>query len=817
MADWAELRVHGVSGTPPEAVLGPDPLEGRSTSAQRCWSRGRSATYRRRDGAGNWVRDRPDQVLEAFHWGEHTSGSRGQALWLLLLPFGMANAAQFMLPRAVTLLARFLRAACSGVLRLLAAVLTLLFSLALTVGVLDLLMWQWLAPTGWLPDRAVPAVLAVGVGVCGGSVFVLSRLGRAGRLVGETARRTGPLLPGRTALEDPFRQPGDLHAAEPPGFSSPDFFAGDPDAPTLRRLHLSLGLLGVAVLAWSAVQEVSGGRNGVADVAMRWTVWALIAVGVLVLLLGDAPGAALRAPDAGGSAWGRVAAGLGWLALAVAVTAASVAIVALARTSDPTLPSSSDGGLPAVDWAILWVAAIGTAALIGLALLVVLLALTTPEDDEVPGVFRRFAHGWAAALVAGLSLFVGVGFTAAATYVAQFLFALVNVVLRGPEVHITPLLERVAFAWGVLLVVLGVLAAGILVWLQRRAPGHAADAQRVFLRGSRVLPPERAREVGKAVVQARLKSLLPVVLLVIAVTGAVLTVVLAAEQWRGPCVADPCGAAAGLFQQWRAIQERAGWGALVLTGLGVLVLLALAVVLFRIGLKAFRGTEARRSVNVLWDVISFWPRATHPFVPEPYSQDVVRDLRDRIAMLLQETGTTDGVDAQTGRVVVAAHSQGSLVALAALRSLPTTLCKRVGVLTFGSQLRVLFPRAFPAHVSYEVVAWLADCFGDRWVSLYRETDYIGGPVASWDRNEPESPGQLTSCRLGVDSGPVEDGFESSSLRRSCGREWRLIDPPVDPSTGSIGPGLRKHSDYWSDPSWGSAVHKARTGVEETVA
>jgi hypothetical protein len=199
-------------------------------------------------------------------------------------------------------------------------------------------------------------------------------------------------------------------------------------------------------------------------------------------------------------------------------------------------------------------------------------------------------------------------------------------------------------------------------------------------------------------------------------------------------------------------------------------------------------------------VVAFWPRAAHPFVPEPYSQDVVRDLRDRIATLLGDDG----------RVVVAAHSQGSLVALAALRSLAPELWPRVGVLTFGSQLRLLFPRAFPAHVSYEVVAWLAEVFGDRWVSLFRETDHIGGPVASWSRTEPEDP--LESCRLGEGDGSLPDHLHPDSLRRECGREWCLFDPPLDPGTGAPATTLRKHSDYWLDRDWHLAVGRALTGA-----
>jgi hypothetical protein len=792
MGDWVELRVHGVSGTPPKSMLPmtqgdpkPFPLGGRSVA------------YRPVDRSGNEMRGPEGQVLEAFHWGGYTSGSRDQALWLLLLPFGMANAAQFMLPCGGGWPARALRAACGGALRVVALVLTVLFALAVAVGVLDLLVWQWLAPAGWLPAALLPVVLAVGVVVCAAVVIVLSRLGRAGRSVAEVVSRRKPAPGGREALANPLENRGDLPKAEPPGFSSPDFFAGDPDAPTLRRLHLTAGMLVVAALAWEAAGRLADDPSELAAWSARWTTWLLAGVAAMVLFLGDAPGAELRSRDVGRSAWGGVAAAVSVVALVAAVASSLGAVAVLVFTADPVLPTGR--ALPAVDGLVALVSATGLAALVGLGLLVVQLGLATRDlGSGVPSVFRRFAHGWAAALVAGLGLFLGVGFTAAATYVAQLLIDLAP----GPAVRTTPLLQRVAFAWGVLALVLVALGVAVLGWVRRRTGVHAAVAGRTYLRAGRgPLAEGTAHRIGSAMAQARIKSVLPIVLLVVAAAGIVLTAALVVAQWRGRCQLARCRSGDTLGGL-SGVAETDGWLVKGLTWLGVLVLVLLAVALFRIGWKAFRGSATRRAVNVVWDVIAFWPRAAHPFVPEPYSQDVVGKLRERIATLLQESGPD-------GRVVVAPHSQGSLIALAALRSLSPALCPRVGVLTFGSQLRLIFPRAFPAHVRYDVVAWLATEFGDRWVSLYRETDHIGGPVASWNRTEPDDP--LESCHLGEDDGPLTDELHIDSLRRECGREWCLFDPPLDPVTGVPAEDLRKHSDYWLDRDWHLAVARALTG------
>jgi hypothetical protein len=731
---FVELRVHGVSGTPPVDLLD-HPLVKQVAGD----TDGRF--FRPVDAAGNEVRAADGHVLEGYHWAPQTSGTWRQALWLALVPFGLVNAAYFMLPGGADSVPRTVTRAS---LRVLAIVLTGLVALAMAQAAVDLFAWQWTAVGGRSGDPRW-WLLAGFAAVVAGLLVIRFLVG-----------------PPRTAPETSSSDSSDEAVT---GLAGGEFYTGDRDMPALRHLHLTAGLTVLSVLAASLVRQYG---------AAGWLYW--VAVGVLgwtvlhTMLLGD--------PRRRGPVRRFFAEQLPVVVLCVGVVLLVASVAAMVAVAD--YPPSRRGILPGIGDLGRWAAGLALVSLVVLVLAAAVLALRTREANT-PKPFRRFLGGMTGPVVAALGMFLGVGFTSALAY------GVLRLLRPGddPTAMALPLFYlRIAFAAGAAVALTVLIALALAVWVLVMAQ-RFTDMVRASA-GPDLLPDEQVRGVALAWRLARLKFSVQWLAVVLAAAGTVLTVAAVAEATgeRGTAACHPSGT-------W--LSDCRDLPGLDLVTVGTVALLLLGGFLVYLGRRAVGDSAVRRAACVVWDVIAFWPAAVHPLVPPPYSPKVIEDLRKRIEWHVREPDTS---------LVLAGHSQGSMIAAAALTRLAREHRPKVALLTYGSQLQLAYSRAFPAYVNYRFLCWLKEqVLGNRWVSLYRETDPFGGPVLSWSRTEgPE----FRSYRLGTSEIAVDELDPATGLRR-CGPEWRLLDPC--PSDGVLTPrqAMRRHTGFSVEPAWTMAL------------
>ncbi|MEU6942076.1 hypothetical protein ABZ943_36250, partial [Streptomyces rubiginosohelvolus] len=268
----------------------------------------------------------------------------------------------------------------------------------------------------------------------------------------------------------------------------------------------------------------------------------------------------------------------------------------------------------------------------------------------------------------------------------------------------------------------------------------------------------RTRRIARIRAAAALTDSAPWIVGVVSTASLLLGAVAIAGSWYSEQVpgraADGSGPLLESFAE--AAQSTGSW----LIGFGFLLFVAG-------GRRAYKDASARRTIGILWDVGTFWPRAAHPFAPPCYAERAVPDLASRMSAW---TSTTP-----RGRLVISGHSQGSVLAASAVWQLPDATRPRVALLTYGSPLERLYGRWFPAYFGPGPLLGLhrsVHC----WRNLWRATDPIGGPVRIGADPDP-----------GVDRGPLRDPL-------AYGRTTEL--PLPEPILG--------HSDYQADPAFADA-------------
>jgi hypothetical protein len=699
-----ELRVHGVGGTTPGALLGdlaPQQVAGDEVAG----------FYRTTDVRGRHV--------EAYSWGGLTSRSGTRVLWLLLLPFLLANLAGWMCsPRArrSPVFRWLIRCAALG--------LTLNGLVVTALATVDVLGYQcgtdpacggdrwWLAPLRWPAVAGHPGrQVLVGALVPAGMLVLLAFLSYRSRSRYETVRPPVVGVPGAPS--------GRSAASLPGGLADPAFWDGARSAKRLGRAHTSASIGLLTYLVLHSVGLALGPAARFTGPSLVLQMLALVAVGAALVLLAveDVPDLAGAVLLAGASAVGALGAALTWLQPAAGVV--------------------PDGQLPGIRLVVN--ATYGGIFVVMAAVLVAVVAF-----GHTPGSFRWGAPFVVLALAVALLNVVLLGLLVG---VAELAGSVRWVIGGGPPGTVS-LFPVVQAAMPYLTLVPALLLAvfvlvQVVLWL--RATGPAPDYAETRLPPGPLriwhlsaLDGAAGRRWRRTLARSRRAAVagtdLGYLLTAIAVAGSLIMIYAEVQILRG---------------QSPAPGNRA-------TAIGTAVAVALPAGLLWALRSGWRSLAGRRRIGVLWDVGTFWPRSFHPLAPPSYAERAVPELQRRL-WWVHDNG---------GRVLLAAHSQGTVLAAAALLQ-PSARAPRssVALVTFGSPLGKLYAWGFPAWVSGPVLSGI----DDPWTNVHYATDYIGGPV----------PG-------------------ATDVLLPDPRTSRYIYGQPPPAVGS-------HSGYWTDPAMWTLV------------
>ena len=822
---WTELRVHGVSGTPPESML-------QHPHVERVAGYSDAAFYRRWWESVAVSADTADHRIEAYSWGGLTSGNNKRALWLLLLPFMLLNVAFFMAPwrrspnpqparrEPGQVEDRF----SAAVQRLFALSFTGTFALAVVSVAMDLVAWQcgsgpatggevscangvgWLGwlRWGWLdsPGRQV-AVAAVVPLTAIGLLWYLARVTWA-------SLEKAPIDPGqpnpdvRTPLEDRA------------------LWNGRAAVRRLRALHVAAGLVipGIFVAA-SLLPDPSRGLGAL----LEPTAWQLPLPAVRTVLLLSSMGflvgivVAVARPSTG-SRKRPVAEPspqvldeherrdryrlLPWIALALTVASGFVA----------WWPSADQNAVTA-GAELPWLVGSVQALFVAQAALVLLLTAAcwlllrrraaapppvadTVGPDPAKGEAVPTGRVWGGFAMIGV---VVLGWLVAGGFSAGLILRVAEILGRPiaagqADTAGTPLVVPLAYFWVAvagLALGLAIAALALITWLRLRTlPHEFVDRVRRAYPNSEV-DLDQARRTSIARVWARAQELTA-----------------QAQQAFGWFLLTVVSIVVAAVVGYLVVGDRLITGASFLVTVANFALTGFVLILLWVGRQAYDNPGFRRTVGITWDLGTFWPRAVHPLAPPCYAERTVPDLMGRLQLYAAYPGARDRA------ALLSCHSQGTVLGAVVLLQLDPDVSNRTSFLTYGSPLSRLYARFFPAYFNDYALSRLGRLLDDdkaasdpdraiprrswRWRNLYRLSDPIGGPVfrAYEATFQPDPEEQAAGDNHDVDR--------------------QLIDPAFDQPAGDpCYPQPRGHSDYFADPAFDWTTAALRDGSLTTPA
>jgi hypothetical protein len=761
-----ELRVHGVGGTPPDAILGdlaPEQVAGDAIAGFY-----RTSDHRADSEDAITKRD-VDRHVEVYSWGGLTSRSKVRLLWLALLPFLFGNLAGWMCSvRTRESAWRFrLHRLAYGLGALALTVNAALIAMMISA---DVLAYQtaraglsghqwWLAPLGWHFISGHPA-RQVTFGVLVVVLFVLALTW----LASGTWRYEAVRPPYRVTPEREGKSRMVTAATLPGGLADDEFWDGESSVRLISWLHV--GVVGgfVAIVLGSTAKALTASPH---LLALAWIAIGLggatVATGVAYVCLDAMSTPPVNSPSRSRPADSSLSGKLrGWLRFLPVPAAAALVLAGVFAWFQPG-GSSRAAELPGMASVIRWTA-LAIAVAVAVALVSMLLGLSGGRGTLTGGPW--------------VTLMLG--------------FAVLNIVLLGADIWVAHLVGPVTsnatdalarpqgeiylpyvitsgvplLAWAA---VLAVLAFGLtegIRWLRQRSLPQCVRQQyqdeaskfRRSLTGPRNVwywsgldpfaPGDTTKDPGQS------------------------------KGWQQKIARAQFVGRASHDATWLL------WGiilAQLVTALCVWQLRVLPPVLIRnigiaiIGLalptlmaflySAWNDPTKRRTIGVLWDVGTFWPRSYHPLSPPCYTERAIPELQRRM-WWLHDNG---------GRVVLVAHSQGAMIATAVLVQ---PGCHpdhdHPALVMFGSPVCKLYSWGFPAYVDRKLLEPLvpgADARLDGWRNFYYPTDPIGGSVA------PDlSP---------AGSHPVDQEFLDPA---DC---YYIYGQPT--------PAPQGHSGYWADP------------------